>query len=134
MKLAQHTRYLSPPGLSEIEQAARNLRVPAVFVQPLAPRETEPTTADKEQIKKLQAKLKRDARKNSARLSKLEKQLASVISLAHAKDRIESLTTPKHNIVVRENMVYVADGLDLSSYAKVKLPLFQRLKRWAMGE
>lgn len=132
MKLA--TRYASPPGLSEIEQAARNLRVPAVFVHLPAPREDPDKAADKEQIKQLQAQLKRVERKNNARLAKLEKALDGVVKLAHSKERLESITTPKHHIVVRENMVYVADGLDLSAYAKVQLPFFQRLKRWAMGE
>lgn len=132
MKLA--TRYASPPGLSEVEQAARNLRVPAVFVLPPTPRKAEPENADQEQIKKLKSKLKRVERRNSARLAKLEQALTGLVKLAHAKDRIEAHTTPKHHIVVRENMVYVADGLDLSAYAKVKLPWHQRLKRWAMGE
>jgi hypothetical protein len=128
------TRYASPPGLSEIEQAARNLRVPAVFIQPRAPRTAEPETADKEQIKQLQAKLKRVERKNSARLAKLEKALNGIVKLAHSRERLESITTPKHHIVVTSSNVYVADGLDLSAYAKVKLPWYQRLKRWAMGE
>jgi radical SAM superfamily enzyme YgiQ (UPF0313 family) len=132
MKLA--TRYASPPGLSEVEQSAKNLRVPAVFVLPPSPRQAEPSTADQEEIKKLKSKLKRAERLNNARLAKLEQSMASLVKLAHAKDRIERVTTPKHHIVVTSSNVYVADGLDLSAYAKVKLPWYQRLKRWAMKE
>lgn len=130
----RNNRYSSPPGLSEIELAARNLRAPAVFVLPPAPRKEDPKNADKEEIRKLQAKLKRVERTSSARLAKLERSFDGLVKLAQSRDRVEAVTRQDPEIVITSGYVHITNGIDLTSYAKVKLPLFQRLKRWAMGQ
>ena len=77
MKLA--TRYASPPGLSEIEQAVQNLRQPVVIVQGAPSRATDT--------------------KHLARIAELEAALAAatqtahtVLERAHREDRLDRLT------------------------------------------
>ena len=146
MKLAHQPRYVSPPGLAEIKRAVRNLQQPAIIV-PLVPSRAsdsksqeriqeleEAERLNSERIANLERALKKVQTQSNTKIEEMEQNLASIVKLAHAKDRIDGFTTPKHDIVVGENMVYVADGLNLSSYARVRRPIFQAVKRWAMGK
>jgi hypothetical protein len=116
------------PDLTQVAHAIQTLRQPVVIVQ-----QPPPSDSETKHLARIQ-ELEETESKNSARLAELEKTFSSLLSLVHAKDRIEEVTTPKHDIVVTEDAVFVADGLNLSKYARVKLPLFQALKRWAMRE
>jgi len=116
------TRHPPLPDLSQAARAVQAMRQPVVIVQ-------RPKTSETKHLARI-AELEETERRNSARLAELEKTFSSLLSLAHAKDRVESVTVPKHHIVVTTNSVFVSDGIDLSAYARVKLPWFQRLKRW----
>jgi uncharacterized coiled-coil protein SlyX len=116
------------PTLPDLSQAARQvqaMRQPVIIVQR--------PTASETKLRARLAALEESQAEQSTKIAELQSTLRSVKRLAQAKEHIEQHTTPKHHIVITGDSVFVADGLNLNRYARVKLPLIQAVKRWLMG-